>query len=73
MNPLGVDFQKQNQLRKETEKELKQMENRIKLLQIQEGKMKRRTDIQVQKMEQMKILREQAIKDRLAQEERKKQ
>lgn len=32
MNPLGVDFQKQNQLRKETEKELKQMENRIKLL-----------------------------------------
>jgi len=45
MNPLGVDFQKQNQLRKETEKELKQMENRIKLLQIQEGKMKRRTDI----------------------------
>jgi hypothetical protein len=32
LNPVGVDFYNQNQLRKETEKEMQQMENRIRLL-----------------------------------------
>ena len=58
LNPLGVDFYNQNQLRKETEKEMKQMENRIRLLQLQELRMKKKTEMQVQKMEQMRALRE---------------
>ena len=35
--------------------------------------MKKRTDMQVSKMEQFKVLREQALKDKQQQEERKKQ
>ena len=51
LNPIGVDFYNQNQLRKETEKEMHQMENRIRLLQLQESRMRKKTEMQMQKME----------------------
>ena len=42
----GVDMFNQKQAKKETEKELTQMQNRIRLLQVQEQKIKKRNELQ---------------------------
>lgn len=73
LNPQGVEMFNQKQLRKETQRELSQMQNRIKLLQIQEEKIKRRNQLQTQKIKEMLKLREQAAKEKQVQEERRQQ
>ena len=42
MNPRGIEMYNNQRLKKETDKELTQMRNRIKLLQFQDGKIKKR-------------------------------
>ena len=44
MLPEGIEMYKQKQAKKETQQELAQMQNRIRLLQVQEDKMKRRNE-----------------------------
>lgn len=47
----GVEMFKQKQAKKEAAQELAQMQNRIKLLQLQEQKIKRRNEQQTKKIE----------------------
>ena len=64
MDPKGVEMQKQLQMRKETQNELQAMQNRIKLLQTQEQKIKTRSEAQNQKMKDMAQLKEKLRKDK---------
>ena len=72
LEPHGVDMYNQNQLKQETEKELKQMQNRIKLLQQQETKIKKRNDLQMKKIDDMRKLREAAQREKDMQEARRR-
>ena len=71
LDPYGIEMHYQQMVKKETQRELLQMQNRIKLLQIQEQKIKKLNDIRLKKVKDIVELRKKTKIEKEKREQRK--
>lgn len=73
LDPYGIEMHQNQMIKKETQQELTQLQNRIRLLQIQEQKIKRQNDVRLKKVNEIVELRRRTKLEREKREERKLQ
>lgn len=73
LDPYGIEMHQQQMVKKETQRELLQMQNRIKLLQMQEQRIKRQNDMRLKKVHDIVELRRRTKVEREKREQRKLQ